>query len=95
MDNLISFSGAVNGNKIEGDAIRYDNEKGKFAGAFFGDNADEMGGVISSAAKYGQQPNAKWGAVFGAKAAEFTKPNQDLPGIPSGPGALGWSLERK
>ena len=96
MDNLIAFSGAVNGNKIEGDAIRYDNEKGKFAGAFFGDNAEEMAGVISSAVEYnGKQPNYKWGAVFGAKAAEVTKPGQDLPGLPSGPGHLGWSLERK
>ena len=95
-DNLISFSGAVNGNKIEGDAIRYDNEKGKFAGAFFGDGAEEMAGVISSAVEYnGKQPNYKWGAVFGAKAAEVTKPGQALPGIPSGPGHLGWSLEKK
>ena len=95
-DNLIAFSGAVNGNKIEGDAIRYDNEKGKFAGAFFGSGAEEMAGVISSAVEYnGKQPNYKWGAVFGAKAAERTKPGQDLPGLPSSTGHLGWSLERK
>ena len=96
IDNLISFSGAVNGNKIEGDAIRYDKEKGKFAGAFFGSGAEEMAGVISSAVEYnGKQPNYKWGAVFGAKAAERSKPGQALPGLPSSPGHLGWSLERK
>ena len=96
IDNLISFSGAVNGNKIEGDAIRYDKEKGKFAGAFFGSGAEEMAGVISSAVEYnGKQPNYKWGAVFGAKAAERTKPGQALPGLPSSPGHLGWSLEGK
>ena len=95
MDNLIAFSGAVNGNKIEGDAVRYDNEKGKFLGAFFGDKADEMGGVISSAVKYGQKPNEKWGAVFGAKAFERTKPGKAVPSIPKGPSSLGWSLERE
>ena len=97
MDNLIAFSGAVNGNKIEGDAVRYDKEKGKFLGAFFGDGAEEMGGVISSAVKYGQKPNEKWGAVFGAKAFEVTKPGKpkDVPSIPKGPTSLGWSLERE
>ena len=94
-DNLISFSGAVNGNKIEGDAVRYDKEKGKFLGAFFGDNAEEMGGVISSAVKYGQKPNEKWGAVFGVKALEVTKPGKAVPSIPKGPASLGWSLERE
>ena len=95
-DNLIAFSGAVNGNQIVGDAIRYDNEKGKFAGAFFGDKAEELAGVISSSVKYnGSEPNAKWGAVFGAKAAERSKPGQTIPGLPTATGHLGWSLERK
>ena len=97
MDNLISFSGAVNGNKIEGDAYRYDGEEGKFAGAFFGDGATEMAGVISSAVKYGKQPNDKWGAVFGAKTLKAPDPveGNKVPGIPTGPKPLGWSLERK
>ena len=96
MDNLIGFSGAVNGNQIVGDAIRYDNEKGKFAGAFFGDKAEELAGVISSSVKYnGSEPNAKWGAVFGAKATERSKPGQTIPRLPTGTGHLGWSLERK
>ena len=97
MDNLISFSGAVNGNKIEGDAYRYDGEEGKFAGAFFGDGATEMAGVISSAVKYGKQPNDKWGAVFGAKTLKGPDPveGNKVPGIPTGPKPLGWSLERK
>ena len=96
-DNLISFSGAVNGNKIEGDAYRYDGEEGKFAGAFFGDGATEMAGVISSAVKYGKQPNDKWGAVFGAKTLKGPDPveGNKVPGIPTGPKPLGWSLERK
>ena len=96
MDNLIAFSGSVNGNQIVGDAIRYDNEKGKFAGAFFGDKAEELAGVISSSVKYnGSEPNAKWGAVFGAKAAERSKPGQTIPGLPTATGHLGWSLEKK
>ena len=94
-DNLISFSGAVNGNKIEGDAYRYDGEEGKFAGAFFGDGATEMAGVISSAVKYGQQPNDKWGAVFGAKTLKGPESGKDVPSIPTGSKPLGWSLERK
>ena len=94
-DNLISFSGAVNGNKIEGDAYRYDGEEGKFAGAFFGDGATEMAGVISSAVKYGQQPNDKWGAVFGAKTLKGPESGKNVPGIPTGSKPLGWSLERK
>ena len=91
-DNLIAFSGSVNGNKIEGDAIRYDDEKGKFAGAFFGKNADEMGGVITSAVKYGMNPKEKWGAVFGAKATVIPK-GAALPALPGSGKPLGWKLE--
>ena len=89
-DNLIAFSGSVNGNKIEGDAIRYDDEKGKFAGAFFGKNAEEMAGVITSAAKYGMDPKEKWGAVFGAKA---TVKGATPPALPGSGKPLGWKLE--
>ena len=92
IDNLIAFSGSVNGNKIEGDAIRYDDEKGKFAGAFFGKNAEEMAGVISSAAKYGMNPKEKWGAVFGAKATSNPK-GAKLPALPGSGKPLGWKLE--
>ena len=92
-DNLIAFSGSVNGNKIEGDAIRYDDEKGKFAGAFFGKNAEEMAGVISSAAKYGMNPKEKWGAVFGAKATARPPKGADLPALPGSGKPLGWKLE--
>ena len=91
-DNLIAFSGSVNGNKIEGDAIRYDDEKGKFAGAFFGENAEEMAGVITSAAKYGMDPKEKWGAVFGAKATVIPK-GAILPALPGSAKPLGWKLE--
>ena len=89
-DNLIAFSGSVNGNKIEGDAIRYDDEKGKFAGAFFGPNANEMAGAISSAVKYGKHPKEKWGAVFGAK---ITSVGGVVPALPGSGKPLGWKLE--
>lgn len=65
--DLISFAGDVSGNTVIGTADKLGTtEKGTLTASFFGENANELGGSISSITReqgYGAQ---KWGAVFGA-----------------------------
>ena len=81
-DDLIQFEGKVAGNSISGDAVNYADQKGKFAGAFFGKNAEEMSGVITSNTEAYGKPDATphWGAVFGAKVVKGER-GQVLPAL--------------
>ncbi len=72
-DKLVHFQGDVIGNTIIGTADRAyipGNDEAAFRGAFFGENADEMGGAFNSVKpddKYGSAYEyGDWGGVFGA-----------------------------
>lgn len=89
--DLVSFQGkmAANGN-IAGTATRLDGQKDKnglFGATLFGDQAQEMGGNVSSTAK---DPAQRWGAVFGAvRKIEPTPPAPPPPKpTPHEPGGL-------
>ena len=81
-DDLIQFEGKVAGNAIRGDAVNYAAQKGRFAGAFFGKNAEEMSGVITSNTEAYGKPDEPphWGAVFGAKTVT-TPIGETLPAM--------------
>ena len=93
-DDLIQFEGKVAGNTIRGDAMNYAAQKGKFAGAFFGKNAEEMSGVITAnTQKYGEADETPhWGAVFGAKVVKGAT-GEVLPAL--GGGNTSWLHEEK
>ena len=82
-DDLIQFEGKVVGNTVKGDAMNYNAQKGKFAGAFFGKNAEELSGVITSNTKeYGKADDAPhWGAVFGAQTVKDPATGKTLPAV--------------
>lgn len=63
---LIGFEGAVHGNTAIGTA-NYAGETGNFRGSFFGPNAEELGGNITSVTNKDGYGAGKWGAVFGAE----------------------------
>lgn len=63
---LIGFEGAVHGNTAIGTA-NYAGETGNFRGSFFGPNAEELGGNITSVTNKDGYGAANWGAVFGAE----------------------------
>ena len=73
-DKLVSFTGDITGNTVLGTADRTyipGNDKADFRAAFFGKEADEMGGSFNSVKpddKYGSAYEyGDWGGVFGAK----------------------------
>ena len=74
--------------------MNYAAQKGKFAGAFFGKNAEEMSGVITAnTQKYGEADETPhWGAVFGAKTI-ITPQGETLPAI--GGSNTSWLHEEK
>ena len=98
-DDLIQFEGKVVGNTVKGDAMNYNAQKGKFAGAFFGKNAEELSGVITSNTKdYGKADDAPhWGAVFGAQTVKDPATGKTLPAVlPSlGGSSTSWLHEDK
>ena len=81
-DDLVQFEGKVGGNSIKGDAMNYAGQKGKFSGALFGKQADEISGVITSNTEEYGKPDASphWGAVFGAKVLK-TETGVALPAM--------------
>jgi len=73
-DKLVAFEGDIIGNTVIGTADRAyapGNDKADFRAAFFGSQAEEMGGSFNSVAhedKYGSAyETGDWGGVFGAK----------------------------
>ena len=61
-DKLVHFQGDVIGNTIIGTADRAyipGNDEAAFRGAFFGENADEMGGAFNSV-----KPDDKYGSAY-------------------------------
>ena len=73
-DKLVAFEGDIIGNTVIGTADRTyapGNDKADFRAAFFGSQAEEMGGSFNSVAhedKYGSAyETGDWGGVFGAK----------------------------
>ena len=73
-DKLVAFEGDIIGNTVIGTADRTyapGNDKADFRAAFFGSQAEEMGGAFNSVAhedKYGSAyETGDWGGVFGAK----------------------------
>ena len=72
-DKLVHFSGDVIGNTVLGTADRTykpGDDKADFRAAFFGPNAEEMGGsfnTVTREKKYGSAyEDGDWGGVFGA-----------------------------
>ena len=72
-DRLVTFSGDIIGNTVIGTADRVyapDDDQADFRAAFFGENAEEMGGSFNSVKatnKYGSAYEVgDWGGVFGA-----------------------------
>ena len=73
-DKLVAFEGDITGNTVLGTADRTyvpGDDKADFRAAFFGKEADEMGGSFNSVKpedKYGSAyETGDWGGVFGAK----------------------------
>jgi len=73
-DKLVSFEGEITGNTVLGTADRTyapGNDEADFRAAFFGKEAEEMGGSFNSVKpddKYGSAyETGDWGGVFGAK----------------------------
>lgn len=65
--DLVSFGGDVYGNTVTGTATKLGlGEQGTFTGSFFGKDANELGGSISSIERSKGYAQPKWGAVFGA-----------------------------
>lgn len=65
--DLVSFGGDVYGNTVTGTATKLGlGETGTFTGSFFGQDASELGGAISSIERSKGYAQPKWGAVFGA-----------------------------
>lgn len=66
---LVTFTGDVFGNTVVGKATKLSgNEEGSLTASFFGSQANELGGSISSITREQGYAQPKWGAVFGAKA---------------------------
>lgn len=63
---LIDFSGNVKGNTVIGKAVNNAKQEGSLVASFYGSDARELGGSISSIAN-GDFGVARWGAVFGAQ----------------------------
>lgn len=66
VQDLVTFSGDAVGNTVNGTAL-YGDKAGTFRASFFGPNAEELGGSITSIAEAQGYGEGKWGAVFGAK----------------------------
>lgn len=65
--DLVSFSGNVVGNTVIGTSTKLGvNETGSLTASFFGANANEIGGQVSSIQRSQGYTTPKWGAVFGA-----------------------------
>ena len=82
-DKLVSFTGDITGNTVLGTADRTyipGNDKADFRAAFFGKEADEMGGSFNSVKpddKYGSAYEyGDWGGVFGAKKWAAATPSR-------------------
>ncbi|MBR6026748.1 MAG: transferrin-binding protein-like solute binding protein [Neisseriaceae bacterium] len=77
-DSLVQFDAKVVGNTLIGSAnLTYaPEETGEIRGSFFGPNADELGGSISSVkhtADKGMESGIGWGGAFGAKRVDGPK----------------------
>lgn len=77
--DLITFDGQLLGNTIVGGATNVaTKEDGNFRASFFGENAEELGGNITSVVS--GYSKATWGAVFGAERVEAkAEPTKDEP----------------
>ena len=88
-DKLVAFEGNIIGNTVLGKADRsyiHGNDEAEFRAAFFGKEAEEMGGSFNSVKpddKYGSAyENGDWGGVFGAvKSASNTFQGDDGKGV--------------
>ena len=88
-DKLVAFEGNIIGNTVLGKADRsyiHGNDEAEFRAAFFGKEAEEMGGAFNSVKpddKYGSAyENGDWGGVFGAvKSASNTFQGDDGKGV--------------
>lgn len=78
--DLIGFSGAVHGNTAIGTA-NYAGETGNFRGSFFGQDAEELGGNITSVSQGNGYGEGKWGAVFGAEKVTEEEAKTKTQGI--------------
>ncbi len=70
-DDLVTFTGKINGNTAKGESqLAYGSkDKGAFKGSFFGPNAEEFGGSVNSIDD-GLYGKAAWGGVFGTQKVE-------------------------
>lgn len=71
--DLVKFEGVVSGNTVaDGVSTKLGAtpEKGSFVASFYGKEAQEMGGNVSSVEKAKGFSDAKWGAVFGATVGD-------------------------
>ena len=88
-DKLVAFEGNIIGNTVLGKADRsyiHGNDEAEFRAAFFGKEAEEMGGSFNSVKpddKYGSAYEVgDWGGVFGAvKSASNTFQGDDGKGV--------------
>lgn len=75
--DLITFNGDVSGNTVAGVALK-DGDTGTFKASFFGQNAEELGGSISSLNTTDSYGANKWGAVFGAQRSTVVEIGQGV-----------------
>lgn len=78
-NDLITFAGNVKGNTVFGTAIAKAtvngvNQQGDLKASFFGENAQELAGNITSTTQQDVYSNTKWGSVFGAQRTIVTPP---------------------
>ena len=66
--DLVTFAGPVSGNTIVGSSTRLgaSPETGSLTASFYGANAEELGGNVSSVTRDAGYGTNSWGAVFGA-----------------------------
>lgn len=78
-NDLITFAGNVKGNTVFGTAVAKAtvngvNQQGDLKASFFGNNAQELAGNITSTTQQDVYSNTKWGSVFGAQRTIVTPP---------------------